>query len=538
MPRGDHRGRGVSGSGKSSLAFDTLAAEAWHRFAESLPFEVRRHVQRMPRPELDGAEGLGPVITLGQDRARAGRRSTVATQSELGPLLRLLFSRAGTLDGAPVDLSAGHFSPDRSLGACAACEGLGSVERCDPDRLITDPSAPLTAGAMDGTRVGRYLGEPDGQFLATLRAAGPEVDWDRPFGTGPAHRRSRPRGRDPGAHRDRPLGPGGRGQGGRGEGGPRVRGRVGGPARPRRARGPPAREGRRGGKAEPLAAAPCPACEGARLGAVARRVSLGGATLPELLDQPWIASSGRSRSEPRRPPEGGARRAAARAARADGGHGGLGLGHLQLSAGVRPCPRASLQRTRLASVLRSGLSGVTLVLDEPTSGLHARDVDGLLVHLRRFVERGNTAVLVEHEPRVLRAADHLIELGPGAGERGGEVVAAGSPEDVLAGDGPTAAALAGARERARRQRRAPSAGSSRAATRTTCGPSTCPCPAPARWRSPGSRQRQVQPALRGARAHGGEGRRSGAARPALDGGAPPVFSAVRSRAGPPRRARW
>ncbi|MGB0332384.1 MAG: hypothetical protein ACPGPE_11285, partial [Planctomycetota bacterium] len=143
---------GVSGSGKSSLAFDTLAAEAWHRFAESLPFEVRRHVQRMPRPELDGAEGLGPVITLGQDRARAGRRSTVATQSELGPLLRLLFSRAGTLDGAPVDLSAGHFSPDRSLGACAACEGLGSVERCDPDRLITDPSAPLTAGAMDGTR--------------------------------------------------------------------------------------------------------------------------------------------------------------------------------------------------------------------------------------------------------------------------------------------------------------------------------------------------------------------------------------------------
>ena len=287
---------GVSGSGKSSLAFDTLAAEAWHRFAESLPFEVRRHVQRMPRPELDGAEGLGPVITLGQDRARAGRRSTVATQSELGPLLRLLFSRAGTLDGAPVDLSAEHFSPDRSLGACAACEGLGSVERCDPDRLITDPSAPLTAGAMDGTRVGRPRRArrtvprhapgrgPGGGLGSALRGPGP----------GPPS--SRPRGRDPGAHRDRPLGPGGRGQGGRGEGAHEFEavweGLLALAEREARRR---AKQKSAASWAEPLAAAPCPAWGRAPRGrgspGLARRRDAAGASWTS----PWIASSGRSR---------------------------------------------------------------------------------------------------------------------------------------------------------------------------------------------------------------------------------------------------
>ena len=93
----------------------------------------------------------------------------------------MLWSRAGRLDGEPCELSAEHFSPDRSIGACPACEGIGSVPRCDPELLVTDPSKPIAAGALDGTRVGKYLAEADGQFVATLRAAGPDVDWDKPW---------------------------------------------------------------------------------------------------------------------------------------------------------------------------------------------------------------------------------------------------------------------------------------------------------------------------------------------------------------------
>ena len=217
----------------------------------------------------------------------------------------------------------------------------------------------------------------------------------------------------------------------------------------------------------------------------------------------------------------------------------LGLGHLQLSRRSPTLSAGELQRTRLASVLRSGLSGVTLVLDEPTSGLHARDVDGLLVHLRRFVERGNTAVLVEHEPRVLRAADHLIELGPGAGERGGEVVAAGSAEDVLAGDGPTAAALAGGAGAGAPSEAPPPLGWVLEGCHANQRSIDVPCPAPAWWRSPGS-PAAASPACssRCSSPRWGRAARSGAARPALDGGAPPVFSAVRSSRRATGRARW
>ena len=436
---------GVSGSGKSSLAFDTLAGEAWQRFSESLPFQVRRHMKRLARPELDGAEGLGPVISLRQQQARAGQRSTVATQSELGPLLRLLFSRAGTRDGEPAGLQAEHFSPDRAAGACPACEGVGTVSRCDPDQLITDPTLPITAGAMDGTRVGKYLGEADGQFLATLRAAGPSVDWDRPFAElNGAARTLVLRGAGPDeVFRVRwELAEGG--QAGEGKGTHEFESTWDGMlALAEREAQRRVKQKSHASWAEPLAPSPCEACEGTRLGPLARGVVLGGRTLPELLDLPvdrlldeldGLALDGRQAPVlAALMPEVRERVGSLMA---------LGLGHLQLSRKSPTLSGGELQRTRLASVLRAGLSGVTLVLDEPTSGLHARDVEGLMGLLREFTSEGNTTVLVEHDPAVLRAADHLIELGPGAGEEGGEVIAAGAASEVLAGDGPTARALA------------------------------------------------------------------------------------------------
>lgn len=440
---------GVSGSGKTSLAFDTLAGEAWQRFAESLPFQVRRHMKRLARPELGSAEGLGPVISLRQQQARAGQRSTVATQSEIGPLLRLLFSRAGTREGELAGLQAEHFSPDRAAGACTACEGVGTVSRCDPDRLITDPSRPITAGAMDGTRVGKYLGEADGQFLATLRAAGPSVDWDLPFAElDEAARALALRGDGSGEvlRVQWELAEGG--QAGEGKGTHEFESTWDGLlALAEREAQRRVRQKSFASWAEPLAPGPCEACGGTRLGPAARGVVLGGRNLPEVLElsvdrllQELEALELDRRQAPVLDALMPELRERVRSLM------DLGLGHLQLSRRSPTLSGGELQRTRLASVLRAGLAGVTLVLDEPTSGLHARDVQSLMELLAGFADGGNTVVLVEHDPAVLRAADHLIELGPGAGAAGGQVTAAGTAAEVLAGDGPTARALTAAGE--------------------------------------------------------------------------------------------
>lgn len=440
---------GVSGSGKSSLVFHTLAAEAWHRTAEGLPFAVRRHVRRLPRPDLDEASGLGPTLALQPGAARAGSRSTVATQSELGPWLRLLWSRAGALDGRPCELSAAHFSRDRAEGACLACEGGGTRWRCDPDRLVTDPERPLGDGALAGTRVGAYLGEPDGQFLATLAAVLDEpAVLERPWRElpeavrrvaleGAGERRvavtwSYRRGRRTGEHH--------------------FEGTWDGllvlaeQEAARRARSKAAAAWR-----APLVEAPCPACDGAGLGPEPARVTVGGLTLPEALALPAAAlgpalaealpRSLRPELAPALLPEIDQRLEDLLA---------LGLGHLSLDRPSATLSDGELQRLRLAGLLRSGLSGLTLALDEPASGLHPRDVQRLVERLRRLVAEGHTVVAVSHRPELMRAADQLVELGPGSGPDGGRLLAQGPPAQVLAGDGPTARALAAGAARSRR----------------------------------------------------------------------------------------
>ena len=431
---------GVSGSGKTSLVFDTLAGEAWRRFSESLPFQVRRFVRRAARPALEGAEGLGPTLSLRQGQARAGERSTVATQSEIGPLLRLLWSRAGTREGEPCGLTSDHFSTEQVLGACPACEGRTVVSRCDPERLVTHPERSLAGGALAGTRPGKFFSEADGQHLATLRAAvGADVDLDRPWaelddevrrialeGTGERSYSVRwkfQRGKRSGEHAFE----------GPWEGFAHLVERE---AR-RRAGSRKAEEWK-----TPLVDVPCEACAGAGLRPEVAAVLVGGLTLPAVLELPLGDVVDALASQ-----ELSAESAAVRAALLGELRGriedleALGLGHLALGRRSRTLSEGELQRVRLASLLRSGLTGTTLVLDEPGAGLHASDVAGLLERLGRLRDEGNTVVVVSHRPEVLRAADHLIEVGPGAGEAGGRVLACGRPEEVLSGDGPTAEAL-------------------------------------------------------------------------------------------------
>ncbi|MDF1798658.1 MAG: hypothetical protein P1V81_05745 [Planctomycetota bacterium] len=470
---------GPSGSGKSSLVFDTLAAEAWARFSEGLPFAVRRFVRRLPRPDLDEARGLTPVLALRQGDARADRRSTVATQSETGPLLRLLFSRAGLFGGEPAlathGLTAEHFSTDRALGACPSCSGAAVVPRCDPARLVTDASLPLAGGALDGTRPGRFFTEPDGQHMATLAAALVEAaagldqaavlallaeqPWaalPEPmrelalFGSGPAELQvtwSVGSAEGAGEHHFSGTWDG-------------LCALVEREAR-RRVNAKAAAEW-----AAPLVDASCTACAGSGLLPKVAAVELGGLTLPQLMALPLAEVVPRLQAltandpGPRGPagsPEGRTKAPGAvedtRPRAGSGARGGapltprrravlaallpelrrrldelveLGLGHLALGRTSRSLSDGELQRVRLAGVLRSGLTSVTLALDEPAAGLHARDVARLANLLRRSAEAGNTPVVVSHRRGLQRLADHHLVLGPGAGAAGGELVVASS----------------------------------------------------------------------------------------------------------------
>jgi excinuclease ABC subunit A len=433
---------GVSGGGKSSLAFATLAAEASRRFAESLPFHVRRHLRRLPRPELETAAGLSPTVALRQRQgsSRAGPRSTVATQTGLGPLLRLLWSRAGLLEGQPCRLTAEHFSPDSPRGACLACEGRGAVQRCSPARLLSDPSLPLHAGAMAGTKPGAFFGEPDGQYMATLAAALAPVGLDQPWDELPPEaqhvalygagervfsvRWEYRRGRRSGEHTFEGTWDG-------------LCALVEREARIRASRKNAA------AWSEPLVDQPCEACGGSRLAPEPRRVRLHDLSLPDLLALPLAGVRAALELPPRDDPRTEAVLQALLPeilGRVEDMYS-LGLGHLSLDRRSRTLSDGELQRTRLASVLHAGMTGLTVVLDEPGAGLHVRDLGTLLDRLTRLRDAGNTVVVVSHRPRLIRAADHLIELGPGAGREGGVIVAAGPPAEVLAGDTPTASAL-------------------------------------------------------------------------------------------------
>lgn len=420
---------GPSGSGKSSLAFGTIVAEAWHRFAETLPFSARRHVRRLPRPNVGSIRGLRPVIALAQGQARAPGRSTVATASELSPLLRTLWSRAGRVEGEPCGLSAEHFSPDRPRGACSDCAGLGTVPRCDPQRLLSDPTKPVAGGAFAGTRPGAFFTEPDGQHMATLRVAAQGEDLDRPWSELPAALQSLVLD---GAG-DRTFAVRWTWKRGRRSGEHTFEGTWDGLcALVEREAVQRAGQKRATEWSEPLVDARCSTCGGTRLQPEVARVRVGEWTLPTLLEQPLSAVARALASvEPVDEAQGVVLDAlrpevAARLSQLVG----LGLGHLSLDRATPTLSEGERQRVRLAGVLRDGLSETIVVLDEPAAGLHPGEIDTLVAELSRLRDQGNTVLVVAHRPELWARADHVIELGPGAGDAGGRIVHQGPPEPI------------------------------------------------------------------------------------------------------------
>ncbi len=448
---------GPSGSGKSTLAFDVVFAEGQRRFLETLTPYARQFLPTLPRPDVDRVTGVPPSIALEQRTTRSGASSTVATVTEIAHYLRLLYAKVGEPHCPDCDVPIAARPPDeiyrhiietrgqRTLLAPAVVARKGSyldvftaaaragITRAFADGVPCATDAPprldkrrehsidlvIHEGKMD--RLGRALFD---RALAFGKGAVKLVD-----SKGEAQLLSTSR------------------------------------TCPRCGTGVPELDPRwfsfntKQGRCEACEGAgavsfqddalatpePCDACGGSRLAPIPRAVRLAGeryhwATARSVADAARWARALRFDGD--------------RARIADAPHKELcrrldfvvevGLGYLTLDRRAATLSGGEMQRLRLAAQLGSGLTGALYVLDEPTIGLHPRDTRRLLGNLRKLADMGSTVLMVEHDADTIRAADHLIDLGPGGGRTGGRVVAAGPPAEVLAhADSPTARALAG-----------------------------------------------------------------------------------------------
>ncbi|WP_030767597.1 excinuclease ABC subunit UvrA [Streptomyces sp. NRRL F-2664] len=410
---------GVSGSGKSSLAFGTLYAEAQRRYFESVAPYARRLIHQVGAPKVDSVTGLPPAVSLEQRRSSPGSRSSVGTVTLLSNSLRMLFSRAGTYPPGAPRLDSDAFSPNTAAGACPSCHGLGRIHRTSEELLVPDPGLSIREGA-----IAAWPGAWQGKNLRDiLEALGHDVD--RPWRELPAKDREWILFTEeqpvvtvhPVRDADRIQRP--------------YRGTYMSARRYVLRTFSDSRSETLRARAEKfLADAPCPECEGRRLRPEALAVTFAGRTVAELAalaltDLDAVLASA--------PLEGEAARVLADDLRSRiGPVTELGLGYLSLDRAAPTLSAGELQRLRLATQLRSGLFGVVYVLDEPSAGLHPADTEALLGVLDRLKDAGNTVFVVEHHLDVVRHADWLVDVGPLAGERGGQVLHSGPPE-ALAG---------------------------------------------------------------------------------------------------------
>ncbi|WP_369264435.1 ATP-binding cassette domain-containing protein [Streptomyces sp. R35] len=400
---------GVSGSGKSSLAFGTIYAEAQRRYFESVAPYARRLIHQVGAPKVGEITGLPPAVSLQQRRSAPTSRSSVGTVTNLSNSLRMLFSRAGDYPEGAARLDSDAFSPNTAAGACPECHGLGQVHRTTEELLVPDPALSIREGAI-AAWPGAWQGKNLRDILDTLGH-----DVDRPWRELPAEDREWILFTDEQpvvtVHPVRDA--------------ERIQRPYQGTYMSARryvmktfsdTKSPTLRA-----KAERfLSSAPCPACGGSRLRPEALAVTFAGRNIAELAALPLaeLARALRGTSEAARVLTADLRSRIAPVSE-------LGLGYLSLDRATPTLSAGELQRLRLATQLRSGLFGVVYVLDEPSAGLHPADTEALLTVLERLKSAGNSVFVVEHHLDVVRGADWLVDVGPRAGEHGGRVLHSG-----------------------------------------------------------------------------------------------------------------
>lgn len=436
---------GVSGSGKSSLAFGTLYAEAQRRYFESVAPYARRLLQQVGAPHVQEITGLPPAVALQQRRGAATSRSTVGTITTLSNLVRMLYSRAGDYPAGAAHLAAEAFSPNTVAGACPRCHGLGVVHDVTEELLVPDPSLSIRDGA-----IAAWPGAWQGANLRSI-VTGLGIDVDRPW------HRLRKKDRDWLLFTEEQ---------------PSVL------IKPERDRIDYGYHGKfwsarqhvmhvlADSKSERMREralrfvedAPCPVCHGSGLQPEALAVTVEGLSIAEVNALPFTALVELLRPVAARPEdthEVAVRISADLLARVEVLLD-LGLGYLSLGRSSTTLSPGEAQRLRIATQLRSGLFGVVYVLDEPSAGLHPADAEPLLDVLDRLKASGNSLFVVEHDLDVVRRADWVVDIGPGAGEAGGRVLYSGPVAGLEAvAESATSAHLFGRAERFEHEVRTP-----------------------------------------------------------------------------------
>ncbi len=411
---------GVSGSGKSSLVFGTIAAESQRMINETHSAFVQQFMGSLARPEVDSLENLSPAIVVDQERMGANSRSTVGTATDVHAMLRVLFSRLaqpriGSSQAysfnVPSVTGSGAVSVDRGEktvrehktytvtgGMCPRCEGLGQISDIDIDELV-HPDKSLTEGAIavpgytaDGWMVKVYIGsgffDPDKKVRDYSERERTDLLYKQPTkikidGMNVTYEGLVGKVTKSMLQKDRDA----------------LQSHV------------------RSFVDRAVVFRECPDCAGTRLNEAARSSTIGGVSIADAakmeirdlaewlrgIDAPEVA-----------PLVGGLQHTLDSFVE-------VGLGYLSLDRASGTLSGGEAQRTKMIRHLGSSLTDITYVFDEPTAGLHPHDIQRMNEILRRLRDKGNTVLVVEHKPEVMEIADHIVDLGPGAGRGGGEI---------------------------------------------------------------------------------------------------------------------
>lgn len=407
---------GISGSGKSSLCLDTIAAESRRELNETFPSFVQQYLPKYGRPHVERIENLPVTILIDQKKPANNARSTVATYTDIFALLRLLFSRVGK----PFVGYSDTFSFNHPSGSCPRCQGLGEVtdldihKLVDFDKCLNDEDVihfpTFTTGAWRWKRyaysglfdldkkIRDYSDEELQLFLYSpqVRLKNPPSNWPKS---------AKFEGLYPRMYRSIIT----------------------------------TKEGKRQQKVldTMISTQECPECGGTRLNERVRSCRINGKNLADVVAMS-ISDAMKFIDTIDEPLAEDLRRELHKRLQAlcD-----IGLGYLTLSRGTGTLSGGEAQRIKIAKYINSALTDMVYVLDEPSVGLHPQDISRLKESLYHLRDHGNTVLIVEHHREIIAMADHIVDLGPGAGSNGGNITFEGSYEELLQADTITSRSL-------------------------------------------------------------------------------------------------
>lgn len=397
---------GVSGSGKSSLCLDTIAAESRRELNETFPSFVQQFLPKYGRPEVERIANLPVTIVIDQKKPAANTRSTVGTYTDIYSILRLLFSRVGR----PFIGYSDTFSFNHPAGKCPRCDGLGEVTELDIHKLVDFDKSLNDEDTIHFPTFGRGLWRWKRYAYSGLFDLDKKIKDYSPeelelFLHSPQIRLKNPPSNWPKSAKFEGIFP------------RMYRSIIN------------TKEGARFKHIldNMVTTFTCPDCGGSRVNERVRSCLINGRNIADVtaMPVPEALEFVNSITDPM----------AADIKRELGRRLGaliqIGLGYLSLSRGTGTLSGGEAQRIKIAKYINSALTDMAYVLDEPSVGLHAKDIDLLKKSLRALRDHGNTVLIVEHHREVIKLADHVVDMGPGAGSRGGEVVFEGSYGDLL-----------------------------------------------------------------------------------------------------------